>query len=61
MKKETLLIEGTYISNIQTLEWECPLTGNNKSAWGEFTFDGTFYTHDVYNEDDQITYTVMAK
>jgi hypothetical protein len=60
MATTTQTIEGTYSSNIQTLEWECPLTGNYKSAWGEFTYDGNYYTHDVYNEDDQIAYTVIA-
>ena len=66
MKTATYLIEGTYTSNIQTLEWECPFTGNNKSAWGEFeTLEDTdgqiYHFHDVYNEDDQIVYTVIAK
>ena len=66
MKNLALLIEGTYTSNIQTLQWECPFTGNYKSAFGEFeTTEDTdgqiYYTHDVYNENDVIAYTVMAK
>tara|TARA_R110000868_G_C10399529_1_gene721169 strand:- start:234 stop:419 length:186 start_codon:yes stop_codon:yes gene_type:complete len=60
MKNLALLIEGTYTSNIQTLEWECPFTGNYKSAFGEFTFDGNYFTHDVYDENDVIVYTVIS-
>lgn len=54
------LIEGTYSSNIQTLEWECPITMTSKSAWGEFYYDGEYYTHDVYI-NDVLVYTVIAK
>jgi hypothetical protein len=66
MKKGALLIEGTYTSNIQTLEWECPFTGVKKSAFGEFDLtedtDGQIYhSHDVYDEDDNVVYSVMAK
>jgi hypothetical protein len=66
MKTAAYLIEGTYTSNIKTLEWDCPLTGNYKSAFGEFeTTEDTdgqiYYSHDVYDEDDNVVYTVMAK
>ena len=66
MKNLARLIEGTYTSNIQTLEWECPFTGIQKSAFGEFETtedtDGQIYfTHDVYDENDVIVYSVMAK
>jgi len=65
MKSLAKLIEGTYTSNIQTLEWECPFTGVQKSAFGEFETtkdtDGQMYhSYDVF-QDDNVVYTVMAK
>jgi hypothetical protein len=61
MNTLALIIEGTYTSNIQTLEWECPFTGNKKNAWGEFNYNGDYYSHDVYDENDNVVYTVLAK
>jgi len=41
-----------------TFEWNCPTTGEFKTAWGEFEFDETGFYHKVYDKSDKLIYIV---
>lgn len=44
-----------------TFEWDCPTTGQKKSAWGQFSYDESGYLHNVYDDNDHIIYIVKEK
>lgn len=63
MTIEIKTVKGYYIGNDADgrLEWACPISGSDKSAWGQFNIDEYGNVeHDVRDEDDNILYIVVA-
>lgn len=55
-------VTGTYSGHDDNLiiEWTCPTTGKQLTCQGQFEDDGDAYYHDVFDEDDNFLYTVIA-
>ena len=62
MENITINGEANYLGGIEYhLVWDCPFTGDDKWAQGEFIMNDEFIYHEVSNDDGQIIYAVQAR